>query len=761
MRTFKQRFWFDDFYPDSVEKESRPVMLCFGGIVWDEHHSDETPQRKCADMIRSAKENGALALILETRFYGRSRPVMDTSVGNLSLLSMSQIVQDFVGFYQYVEKRWNVTASDAKHPWIVFGHGLGGTIAALTAQKFPSLVFGAVASAAPVRASVSFPQFGESMSEIYGSEVLGGSSLCLTEMKTGFAQVGEALGSLSMREKIYEIFYQESPSSPAFDPLNSPEMQSLFGEWLQSPFRFAAFSSRKNAVRDVCEALLDGVGTKTSLQRLGAFMSTSQIALPVVTSSNTPGIALPLPWIPFHVNSSRTNLTGWNVQPLTMSVVNASSLTTGTPRHGPQAASATKSMTNVSSFEGTRLVLWQLCTELGWFESCASASSASCPFAGAPRAASPSVDMAACQLIFGGGALLPSRTSGVTPILSVENLKKSASETNIEYGGGDPRALTARVLWTVGELDPWRYLSLGSLSVRARIDDTLDRVDNEVCHPEGAPCSFAKTTTDYPFRNDCCAGLTCQSSGPAGFRMTCGQGSAGWSGNLAVRGAPNARAVPEPPRPATMIVRGTVSPLWTSPPSSNDSESVSDARDAIADVVSRWIEMRARPMPAPTSDGGGDGHFSLMTSMIVVVSVSVFLGVAFVGLAVKRTRGRKSASGRDHRSVGAVSHLPIATRKSGGSVSRILQRVDDNGEDTDDDASVVDCRTSKEVDSEAYEGAVLGFSRFCADPRNDDCPPLRVSIRKRSLSSSSNSSNNSPRARSERKSGLSKPLLSA
>eukprot|EP00939_MAST-03C_sp_MAST-3C-sp1_P000373 g373.t1 len=790
-RTWKQRFWYDDSAIEKFENRRTdriPVMLCFPGIVWDLKTSDQTPQLVCADMLRSAKENNAIAIILETRYYGRSRPTPDTSVANLKFLTSSQMVNDFITFYKFATQKWNLTSPIDVHvppgyrptpktpsslsrgngdppvlpafpfnPWFLFGHGFGGTLAAWSAETLSSVVVGAIVSSAPVHASVSFPLFGQSIADVYGADAFGGSKECVEEMKRAFDVVGTALSKASSRKQyIYPVFYNQSSVAEnredgvvELDPLDSSDMQALFGEWLQLPFRFGIGSaSPKNAIGTICRSLLAET-KKTLLERIGSIVVGSKLPLPVVSTS-LEGVTLPMPWIPFQINGSAMG----KIEPLTASPAGALESARSGKRASPQAASAAIAM-NASDFNGARLVLWQLCSELGWFQMCG--NDQSCPFSGAPRVTSESVNIAACDVVFGTP---PSSSSSplspsVEPIWSLDHLQDAANTINLMYGGGDPRKLRARVLWVSGEFDPWRYLSIGSLSVRSSA--LANSEAKTFCGREGSSCSFA-TSEAYPFDSNCCAGLTCQPADAFTTRFTCGGGDNSWPETLAVRGAPGSGERWSPPHAATMIVRSTIESTWIAPSTANESDEISDARDAISTVISRWIDMCNEPAPGPSNNSNSDSHMNFVAAITIVSSAAAFILVVLVVLALRHKKkwqddGESNLPSASRLSGGAVagraSSLANRSRKSLTFNEDVLVVADRNipirvrraRVEADDSASVVllhednlSVRTESTVrsgvDSEpnslrsdgggGFSGAVVGFSRFCADPENSE-----------------------------------------
>ncbi|XP_011495298.1 PREDICTED: putative serine protease K12H4.7 [Ceratosolen solmsi marchali] len=146
-RTWKQRYFVNsDFY-----KKDGPVFLMIGG---------EGPASSKwmieGQMIEYAKQFGAMAFLLEHRYYGTSRPTLDLSVKNLVYLSSEQALADIAYFIEGMHLAYQIPHS-AK--WIVFGGSYSGSLAAWMRAKYPHLVHGAVSASGPLLAQIDFQQY--------------------------------------------------------------------------------------------------------------------------------------------------------------------------------------------------------------------------------------------------------------------------------------------------------------------------------------------------------------------------------------------------------------------------------------------------------------------------------------------------------------------------------------------------------------------------------------------------------------------------
>ncbi|XP_035768122.1 thymus-specific serine protease [Neolamprologus brichardi] len=145
-RVWKQRYFINEaFY-----RPGGPVFLMIGGEgpanpAWME---DGT-------WLTYAEKLGALCLMLEHRFYGKSHPTVDLSTDNLRFLSSRQALADLAHFRTMIAEARGLT--DRK--WVAFGGSYPGSLAAWFRLKYPHLVHASVATSAPVYATVNFPEY--------------------------------------------------------------------------------------------------------------------------------------------------------------------------------------------------------------------------------------------------------------------------------------------------------------------------------------------------------------------------------------------------------------------------------------------------------------------------------------------------------------------------------------------------------------------------------------------------------------------------
>lgn len=103
-----------------------------------------------------AEETNGYVFALEHRYFGESKPTVDTSVENLAWLNVHQAAADIVQFVAFVKENYYQTATSRV---ILWGRGYGGTLAIWARQKYPNLIDGAWGSSAPLNAILENPSF--------------------------------------------------------------------------------------------------------------------------------------------------------------------------------------------------------------------------------------------------------------------------------------------------------------------------------------------------------------------------------------------------------------------------------------------------------------------------------------------------------------------------------------------------------------------------------------------------------------------------
>ncbi|XP_069474268.1 putative serine protease K12H4.7 isoform X9 [Ambystoma mexicanum] len=146
-RIWKQRYFKNDALTSSEGINDGPVFLMIGG---------EGPANPAwmtsGAWLSYAQKLGAVCLMLEHRFYGKSHPTEDMSTSNLRYLSSRQALADLAHFQTVMTQKLGL----GNRKWVAFGGSYPGSLAAWYRLKYPHLVTASIASSAPLNAVVNF-----------------------------------------------------------------------------------------------------------------------------------------------------------------------------------------------------------------------------------------------------------------------------------------------------------------------------------------------------------------------------------------------------------------------------------------------------------------------------------------------------------------------------------------------------------------------------------------------------------------------------
>ncbi|XP_073780478.1 thymus-specific serine protease [Danio rerio] len=181
-KTLPQTYFVNDVY---WQRSDGPVFLYIGG---------EGPLSKFSVLfghhVEMAERHGALLVALEHRFYGESINPDGLETDKLRDLSSQQALADLAAFHHYISQRFSLSH---RNTWISFGGSYAGALSAWLRGKFPHLIYGAVASSAPVYAVLDFSSYNRVVGHSLTNEAVGGSKKCVAEVKGAFAAVEAAL----------------------------------------------------------------------------------------------------------------------------------------------------------------------------------------------------------------------------------------------------------------------------------------------------------------------------------------------------------------------------------------------------------------------------------------------------------------------------------------------------------------------------------------------------------------------------------------
>lgn len=157
--TFLQKYLvFDEYFTKKTkadgEKGDRPPIFFYCG-----NEGDITLfAQNTGFMLEAAKEQHALVVFAEHRYYGESMPFGNESYAShehLSYLTAEQALGDYSILVEYLQTTYNkgvdsLEGNRPPSPVIAFGGSYGGMLAAWFRMKYSYRVTGAIASSAPV-----------------------------------------------------------------------------------------------------------------------------------------------------------------------------------------------------------------------------------------------------------------------------------------------------------------------------------------------------------------------------------------------------------------------------------------------------------------------------------------------------------------------------------------------------------------------------------------------------------------------------------
>uniref|UniRef100_A0A4W3KCS1 Serine protease 59, putative n=1 Tax=Callorhinchus milii TaxID=7868 RepID=A0A4W3KCS1_CALMI len=252
-RVWNQRFYINDTY----YKPGSPVFLMIGGEgalnpTWMEHGT----------WLTYAKKLNALCIFLEHRFYGKSWPTQDLSTANLHYLRSSQALADLAHFRNMMGVKMNLTLNK----WIAFGGSYPGTLAAWFRLKYPHLVYGAVATSAPMRAVINFTEY----LEVVSNALAAYSPQCPLLVKNASDSLVKMLKKHSSIKKISKDFKLCERLK-----IRSYMDSSYFLEALAGNFMDVVQYNEDNRIFEVSAA-----GTNITIQVLCDIMANSSLGVP-------------------------------------------------------------------------------------------------------------------------------------------------------------------------------------------------------------------------------------------------------------------------------------------------------------------------------------------------------------------------------------------------------------------------------------------------------------------------------------------------
>ena len=433
------------------------------------------------DKVRSLSLIGASAGIVDP-VERAARAAADDALADT-------IEGDLAAFVEFATAEFGLSppAPRGATKWVAFGGSYPGMLAGWARVKYPHLIHAAVASSAPVQASVAMPGYDRVVGEALLETDVGGSVACLTEVKEAFGALGEEMASAEGRRRVERAFgvKNRTTTTAAGGTLmsgGSSDDDASFVFPLEAPFDRVAFletltelfpaqsndpacASPACDIRRVCGVMIDGAdpsdvpGNRSAADAFGAESLNRLVDLAAIAFAGEP--------------------------------VDADADADIAAMRAAAALPADPAALRDEAFGGDRSWFWQTCVEFGFYQTCddrtcpffwnastsadvsrmrrpnendagsaGSAGSAENSAANSAASADPSAENSAasppplhvpldaftrvCALVFG---------------LDVHSVVHSApSRANARYGGWAPGG--TRILYPSGSVDPWRANSL-------------------------------------------------------------------------------------------------------------------------------------------------------------------------------------------------------------------------------------------------------------------------------------------------------------
>ena len=497
-RTWRQRWFANDAFFDrarfrspGTDTETLPdpvVFLCVGGegpgfdpdvVVTGGPHC--ALAARLAQTLFEKKKGGALLVALEHRFYGASQPTGDLTTESLRYLTSDQALADAARFVREVTEVFGLAKSRAggdllnppsspptfqtqkslvsragneraSFPRVVaFGGSYPGMLAGWLRVKYPHLFVAAVASSAPVRASLAMPGYDFVVGEALAETDVGGSETCLWRVALAFGEVSRLMRSYDGRRTLEEMFdvcgsadrrtktnetktktktndddeSQSQKSSSSEYPLEPPENRAEFFAALTEVFpaqsNDPACDRSANAACDIggaCAIMTNfSSGEKGTKDQSPSDRSAKDQSLRNLAATARAAFGADRCVDCDHAGNVR--------------FLNVTSLPADVRR----------------DYDGDRAWFWQTCVEFGFYQTC---SDARCPFYSAEVSENGFPDdVSSLSLAF-----------FAKPCASVFGLDlervvfPAANRSNLKTGGVFPGG--SRIMYPSGSVDPWR-----------------------------------------------------------------------------------------------------------------------------------------------------------------------------------------------------------------------------------------------------------------------------------------------------------------
>ena len=149
-RTFKQRYAiFYGFAP--ADTTNAPVIYYQCG---EGNCLDDGEKAVPSAIAYYAQNLGAVVVILEHRYYGKSQPFATMTGDDLQYLTYEQALEDFAEFEQYAIEQFSLNGK-----WIFAGGSYSGALSPYFRLKHPDLVVGSLSSSGVVKTELNYEDY--------------------------------------------------------------------------------------------------------------------------------------------------------------------------------------------------------------------------------------------------------------------------------------------------------------------------------------------------------------------------------------------------------------------------------------------------------------------------------------------------------------------------------------------------------------------------------------------------------------------------
>ncbi|PZC74323.1 hypothetical protein B5X24_HaOG207976 [Helicoverpa armigera] len=191
-RTFPMRYYYNS------EFAGENLVILVGG-EWA--ISPEWLQGGLAHEM--AEQMNAGLFYTEHRFYGNTRPFSDSSLENLSFLSIDQALADLAQFIQHVKSDLFEDGRYKNATVALVGCSYAGTMATWMRLAYPHLVDAAFSDSGPLHAQENFPEYLEVVAEAIKEQ---GGSTCLTSLEESVQALVDLLATPAGPTLVSEMF---------------------------------------------------------------------------------------------------------------------------------------------------------------------------------------------------------------------------------------------------------------------------------------------------------------------------------------------------------------------------------------------------------------------------------------------------------------------------------------------------------------------------------------------------------------------------